>query len=138
MDSNHDILWAIFLSVGDSFRKNDLCSLLYSDCELKSIPASRQLVEYTKNMPKNCRNSGWKYYNVSLRGARYGKCCLIPSIILHLDLGVTWSEFFGYTLQQEIKIVLQVLAIRNIQKFSCMKISFALAALLVVSINCKI
>ena len=25
-------------------------------------------------------------------------------IILHHDLGIRWSEFFGYTLQQEIKI----------------------------------
>ena len=51
-------------------------------------------------------------------------------IILHHDLGIRWSEFFGYTFRQEIKIVLQSTSpIRNIKKFSCIKISFALTSL---------
>jgi hypothetical protein len=39
-------------------------------------------------------------------------------IILHHDLGIRWSEFFGYTLQQEIKIVLQVIARLEISRNS--------------------
>ena len=50
-----------------------------------------------------CKYANVAEYELKIDGRNY-------IIILHHDLGIRWSEFFGYTLQQEIKIVLQVLA----------------------------
>jgi hypothetical protein len=58
-----------------------------------------------------CKYANVAEYELKIDGRDY-------MIILHHDLGIRWSEFFGYTLQQEIKIVLQVLARLEITKNS--------------------
>ena len=58
-----------------------------------------------------CKYANVAEYELKIDGKNY-------MIILHHDLGIMWSEFFGYTLQQEIKIVLQVLARLEISRNS--------------------
>ena len=58
-----------------------------------------------------CKYTNIAEYELKVDGKNY-------IIILHHDLGIRWSEFFGYTLQQEIKIVLQVLARLEISRNS--------------------
>ena len=58
-----------------------------------------------------CKYANVAQYELKIDGSNY-------MIILHHDLGKRWSEFFGYTLQQEIKIVLQVLARLEISRNS--------------------
>src|SRR5947208_8695345 len=48
-----------------------------------------------------CKYANVAEYELKIVGSNY-------IIILHHDLGIRCSEFFGYTLQQEIKIALQV------------------------------
>jgi hypothetical protein len=59
-----------------------------------------------------CKYANIAEYEIKIDGSNY-------IIILHHDPGIRWSEFFGYTLQQEIiKIVLQVLARLEISRNS--------------------
>ena len=58
-----------------------------------------------------CKYANVAQYELKIDGRNY-------IIILHHDLGIRWYEFFGYTLQQEIKIVLQVLARLEISRNS--------------------
>ena len=58
-----------------------------------------------------CKYANVAEYELKIDGMDY-------MIILHHDLGIRWSEFFGHTLQQEIKIVLQVLARSEMTKNS--------------------
>lgn len=58
-----------------------------------------------------CKYANVAEYELKVDGKNY-------IIILHHDLGIRWSEFLGYTLQQEIKIVLQVLAQLEISRNS--------------------
>jgi hypothetical protein len=50
-----------------------------------------------------CRYANVAEYELKIDGRDY-------MIILHHDLGIRWSEFLGYTLREEIKTVLQVIA----------------------------
>ena len=58
-----------------------------------------------------CKYANVAEYELKTDGRNY-------MIILHHDLGLKWSEFFGYTLQQEIKTILQVLARLEISRNS--------------------
>ena len=58
-----------------------------------------------------CKSANVAEYDLKIDGKNY-------IIILHHDIGIMWSELFGYTLQQEIKIVLQVLARLEISRNS--------------------
>ena len=58
-----------------------------------------------------CKYANVAEYELKVDGKNY-------IIILHHDLGIRWSEFFGYTLQEEIKIVLQVIARLEISRNS--------------------
>jgi hypothetical protein len=59
-----------------------------------------------------CKYANIAEYEIKIDGSNY-------IIILHHDPGIRWSEFFGYTLQQEIiKIVLQILARLEISRNS--------------------
>jgi hypothetical protein len=58
-----------------------------------------------------CKYANVAEYELKIDGSNY-------IIILHHDLGIGGPEFFGYTLQQKIKIVLQVLARLEISRNS--------------------
>ena len=74
----------------------------FKDLNIDSVPTALSL---------RCKYANVAQYELKIDGRNY-------IIILHHDLGIRWSEFFGYTLQQEIKIVLQVLARLEISRNS--------------------
>jgi hypothetical protein len=57
-----------------------------------------------------CKYANVAEYELKVDGKNY-------IIILHHDLGIRWSEFFGY-MQEEIKIVLQIIARLEISRNS--------------------
>jgi hypothetical protein len=74
----------------------------FKELNIKSVLAALSL---------RCKYANVAEYELRIDGRNY-------IIILHHDLGIKWSEFFGYTLQQELKIVLQVLARLEISRNS--------------------
>jgi hypothetical protein len=62
-------------------------------------------------IPSTCKFANIAEYELKIDGSNY-------IIILDHDLCIRWSEFFGYPLQQEIKIVLQILARLEISRNS--------------------
>jgi len=81
-----------------------MCGLMFwfKDLNIDSVPTALSL---------RCKYANVAQYELKIDGRNY-------IIILHHDLGIRWYEFFGYTLQQEIKIVLQVLARLEISRNS--------------------
>ncbi len=69
-----------------------------------------------------CKYANVAEYELKVDGKNY-------IIILHHDLGIRWSEFFGCIAGGNKNSTPSNSSVRNLKKFRCIKISSALVAL---------